>query len=234
MCELGKMVDSLSLGGGLAVAIYHDPESGQWTAKAQVPTPIGPVEVSAKAREDVVTAATKAARELWCRLMGMPEGCADPSDVFLSGAEDAQSHAAMARAKVTETVTKIARAASLLHRARMGDPSARAGVAQIVQLGKQGHPQARSAWKTLQTLAGLSQIAKAFVPEEVTEAAYAGMVAGYSARPTLDMIAGPDGSYRLRRRPDGSAWPSAAFGPSSHVGASLLSSSGRYGLALRW
>lgn len=234
MCERGPLVQRLSLGSGLSLSVYHDPNAGQWTAEADVPTPIGMVQISAKAREDVVTAAMRAARELWCRVLGI--GCnTDGTDAFLSGADDAPSFAHVARAKVTETVTRVARAASLLHRARMGDPSARAGVQHVVSAAKAGDARALAAWKTMQTIAGLAQVARSFVPQEVSDAAYSAMVSGYRARPTLDMIAGPDGSYRLRRRADGSpSFASGADFPRAHGGGSLVTMGGRYGLAMRW
>ena len=233
MWELGSLVHRLELGNGLAVRVYNDPNAGQWTAQADIPTPIGMVQVSAKARQDVVTAAMRAARELFCRLLGI--GCpADASDVFLSGADDAPSNARVAAAKVVDVVSRVARAASLLHRARLGDPAACAGVAHIVQQAKAGHEASKSAWRTMQTLAGLSQIAQSFAPREVADAQYDAMAAGYRARPALNMVAGPDGSYRLERRADGGAATVSGEPWRPHVGASVRTLGGRYGLAMRW
>jgi hypothetical protein len=235
MCKRGDLIDTIPVSNGLAVAVYHDRDSGQWSALARIPTPIGNVEVTATVREDVVTAALLAARQLWCKLMGI-SNC-DPTDVFLSNHDDSTNQqtnvAGTARAKVAQTVVRVARAASLLHRARMGDPSACAGVATIVRAAKAGDPTAGSSWKILQTIAGLAQVARGFAPHEVDGAQYDAMVQGYRSQPALDMVAGADGSYRLRRRKDGSA---ASWAPQAQrFGAgSIVAGGGRYGLAMRW
>ncbi len=233
MCKRGDLVQSIPVAHGIAVAIYRDSGSGQWTAVANIPTPVGSVEVSATAREDVVNAAILAARQLWCRLMGL--GNCDPTDVFLDPGPKVGA-ATMAAQKVATTVVRVARAASLLHRARMGDPSAQTGVNDVVVTAKNGNPESMQAWKIMQTLAGLANVAKAWVPHEVDPRAYDTMVSGYHSgqMPTLDMIAGADGAYRVRRSSSGA--PNMWQGPSSSApkDRAMFVGGGRYGLAMRW